>query len=185
MTMPREHGQIAERIPSDFDDIELSDVIDAPALQRMLNDYYLLTGIGVGIIDLKGKVLVGIGWQDICVRFHRAHSESSRFCHESDITLSSGVPPGTFKAYRCKNNMWDIATPIMLADKHIGNIFLGQFLYDDEEPDYDLFREQSRRFGYDETAYIAALDRVPPWSRQTVHTVMGSYTKLTEIISLS
>ncbi len=177
--MPPKH----EATSPNLETVELSDLIDAPALQEMMNDYYALTGIGVGIIDLKGTVLVGTGWQDICVNFHRACPESCRFCHESDIFLSSGVTPGTFKAYRCKNNMWDIVTPIMLSSRHIGNIFLGQFLYDDEEPDYDLFRAQARRFGYDEAAYIAALDRVSRFSRETVQTAMSYYSKLAQMIS--
>ena len=167
----------------DFADVELADVLDAAALQEMMDDYYALTGIGVGIIDLQGKVLVGTGWQDICVKFHRAVPGSNAFCHKSDISLSSGVPPGTFKEYRCKNNMWDIATPIMLGDRHIGNIFLGQFLYDDEDPDYELFRVQARHFGYDEAEYLAALDRVPRWSRETVRKAMGFYSKLARMIS--
>jgi len=177
--MPPKH----EATSPDLETVELSDLIDAPALQEMMSDYYALTGIGVGIIDLKGTVLVGTGWQDICVKFHRATPDSCRYCHESDISLSSGVAPGTFKAYRCKNNMWDIATPIMLSNRHIGNIFLGQFLYDDEEPDYNLFRAQARRFGYDEADYIAALDRVSRFSRETVQTAMSFYSKLAQMIS--
>ena len=81
--------------------------------------------------------------------------------------------------------MWDISTPIMLGDRHIGNIFLRQFLYDDEEPDYELFRAQARRFGYNEAEYLAALDRVPRWSRKTVRTAMGYYAKLARMISKS
>jgi len=181
--MPLEYVHEAKADPSYFEKTELSDVIDVTALQEMMNDYYALTGIGIGILDMKGDVLVGTGWQDICTRFHRAQPESCKFCHESDINLSRGVAPGTFKAYRCKNNMWDMVTPIMLGDKHIGNIFLGQFLYDDEEPDYELFRTQARRFGYDETAYIAALDRVPRFSRETVKTAMSFYSKLAKMIS--
>jgi len=180
------HGSVLQKTDLyDFESIELADVIDAPALQEMLDDYYTLTGIGVGVIDLKGEVLVGTGWQDICVKFHRTEPESCRFCHESDLILASGVTPGTFKAYRCKNNLWDIVTPIMLADRHIGNIFLGQFLYDDEDPDYDLFREQARRFGFDEAEYIGALDRVSRFSRATVQTAMSFYSKLAQMISKS
>ncbi len=181
--MTHKHAQETKKRTLVFENIELTDVIDAPVLQELMNDYYALTGIGIGIIDIKGNVLVGTGWQDICVKFHRAHPESCTNCHESNIALASGVVPGTFKEYRCKNNMWDIATPIMLGDRHIGNIFLGQFLYDDEELDYQLFRLQAQRFGYDETAYIAALDRVPRFSRETVQTAMNYYTKLAQMIS--
>lgn len=183
--MPLENSHIDKPDSPDFADIELADVIDAPALQEMMDDYYVLTGIGVGIIDLKGTVLVGTGWQDICIKFHRANPVSSAFCRESDIYLSRGVPPGTFREYRCKNNMWDIVSPIMLGERHIGNIFLGQFFYDDEKPDYELFRAQARHFGYNEAEYLAALDRVPRWSRETVRMAMEYYSKLARMISKS
>lgn len=167
----------------DFANVKLADIIDVIALQEMMDDYYALTGISAAILDLNGTVLVRTEWQDICVNFHRAVPESCAFCYESDVSLSSGVPPGTFKEYRCKNNMWDIATPIMLGDRHIGNIFLGQFLYDDEKPDYDLFRAQARRFGYEESEYLAALGRVPRRNRETVRKAMGFISKLARMIS--
>src|ERR1035437_4519976 len=111
--MPQESVQGATTDQPDFEKIELSDIIDIPALQEMMDDLHTLIGVASAIIDLNGTVLVGSGWQDICVKFHRAQAESCKFCHESDTILSSGVPPGTFKSYRCKNNMWDMVTPIM------------------------------------------------------------------------
>ena len=183
--MPLENIQKGKPDSPVLADIKLAEVIDVTALQEMMDDYYALTGIGVGILDLNGTVLVGTGWQDICVKFHRVNPESCAFCRESDITLARGVPPGTFRAYRCKNNMWDIAAPIMLGERHIGNIFLGQFFYDDEKPDYELFRAQARRFGFDEKEYLAALDRVPRWRRDTVQRAMGFYAKLAKMISRS
>jgi len=183
--MPQKNIQDDDATPLAFENIDLSDVIDAPALQEMMDDYFTLTGFAFAIVDMKGEVLVKGGWQDICVKFHRAQPESCRFCHESDTSLSSGVAPGVFKTYRCKNNMWDIATPIMLGDRHVGNIFMGQLMFDDEEPDYELFRAQARRFGYDETAYIAALDRVPRYNRELVNTAMSFCSKLAQVISKS
>jgi len=77
----------------------------------MMDDFFDLTNIGIAILDLQGKVLVATGWQDICTPFHRIHPESCKNCLESDLELSNGVEPGTFRLYRCQNNMWDIATP--------------------------------------------------------------------------
>jgi ligand-binding sensor protein len=42
--------------------------------------------------------------------------------------------------------MWDIATPIMVGGRHVGNIFSGQFFFEDESLDYELFRTQARRY---------------------------------------
>jgi len=182
-------GRVRKKLESllspegDIGTLGLADIIDVPAIQSMMDDYYTLTGISIGIVDIKGEVQVVAGMQDICAKFHRAVPESCKFCIESDISLTSGVLPGKFKESRCKNNMWDMVTPIMLADKHIGNLFLAQFLYDDEELDYDLFRLQARRFGYDETTYIAALERVPRFSREQVNTAMCFCSKLAQILS--
>ena len=166
-----------------IDELELADVLDVPALQVMMEDFHALTGIGAAILDLHGQVLVGAGWQDICVAFHRVHPETLRNCRESDCLLSSGVPPGEFKAYRCRNNMWDVATPITLGERHVGNFFLGQFFYADEVLDYELFRAQARKYGFDETAYLAALERTPRWSRETVVAAMRFYAKLAQMLS--
>ena len=112
---------------TDIEALELSDIIDGEKVQKLMDEFYRLTNVGIGIIDLHGKVLVGTGWQEICTNFHRINPDSCRMCIESDLELSSNVPVGTFKQYRCKNNLWDIATPIMVGDKHMGNTSLGSF----------------------------------------------------------
>jgi len=163
--------------------LELADILDTRAIQALMDDFFSLTNMGIGIIDLHGRVLVGTGWQDICSHFHRAHPDTLKHCLESDTLLSRGVEPGTFKLYRCRNNMWDMVTPIILGGRHMGNIFLGQFLFTDEEPDYAAFRAQARTYGFDEEAYIAALDRVPRWSRDRVDATMAFYARFAALIS--
>jgi ligand-binding sensor protein len=162
--------------------LELADIIDSEKIQKLMDELFKVTHMGIGIIDLHGKVLVGTGWQEICTKFHRINPETRRLCMESDLELSRDVPVGTFKRYRCKNNMWDIASPIKLGDKHLGNIFLGQFLFDDETVDYETFRRQALQYGFNEEEYIAALDRVPRWSRKTVDAMMSFYSAFAEMI---
>lgn len=167
----------------DIGNLELADIIDAEALQLLVNEFYQLSGMPMGLIDLNGKVLVGVGWQDVCTKFHRVNPETCRNCVESDVQLSAGVPHGEYKIYKCKNNMWDVATPIMIGDRHFGNLFIGQFFFEDEPLDYELFRSQAREFGFDEREYIAALEAVPRLSRETLNTSMGFFMKLADILS--
>jgi PAS domain S-box-containing protein len=161
----------------------LADIVDMQVIQSLMNHFYTLTNIGVAILDLKGNVLVATGWQEICVRFHRVHPETCKNCLESDLILSNGITPGSFKLYRCKNHMWDMATPIMAGTVKVGNLFLGQFFFDDELPDINTFREHARRYGFNENKYLSALEKVPRWNRKTVNEVMGFYTKLANLIS--
>ena len=162
---------------------EFGNIINSPALQSMMDDFYDLVGMGIGIIDLKGNVLVGTGWQDICTQFFRVNPETQRNCIESDLTLTTGLKEGEIRDYKCKNNMWDIVTPIFIGDKHIGNIFFGQFLYDDEEADYEGFAAMAERYGFDREKFLAALHRVPRFSRQRVRSLMRFYAKLAHQIS--
>lgn len=79
--------------------------------------------------------------------------------------------------------MWDMATPIIAGNKHIANLFLGQFFFEDEVPEYEIFLNQAKIYGFDEKEYLAALDRVPKWSRETVQNVMEFYTRFADMVS--
>jgi signal transduction histidine kinase/ActR/RegA family two-component response regulator len=181
---------LSNGVPAVFDatdaeigNLELADILDAPAIQSLLEDHHRVVQIPLAIVDLKGEVLVGVGWQDVCTQFHRAHPETCAHCRESDVQLSAGVPPGEFKLYQCKNHMWDMATPIIIAGRHMGNLFSGQFFFQGEHPDHEQFRLQARRYGFDESQYLAALERVPRLSRETVNANMRFFAKLAEMVS--
>ncbi|MDY9924858.1 PocR ligand-binding domain-containing protein [Methanosarcina sp.] len=166
-----------------MENMELADIIDVQAIQSLMDDFYKFAHITMALVDLKGNVLVSIGWQDICTGFHRAHPETCKHCIESDTKLSAGVLPGEFKLYRCRNNMWDIVTPIIVGGQHVGNIFSGQFFFEDEFPDYEIFRSHARKYGFNEEEYMAALEKVPRLSRETVDTGMTFLTKLAHMLS--
>lgn len=163
--------------------LELADIIDTQVIQSLMDDFYKLAHVTMALVDLKGNVLVGVGWQDICTKFHRVCPETCKYCAESDVKLSSGVSPGEFKLYKCKNNMWDIATPIIVGGQHVGNAFSGQFFFEGETLDYELFRSQARQYGFDEEEYIASLEKVPRLSREAVDTGMSFLTTLANMVS--
>ena len=167
----------------DVELLQLKDIIDAPVIQAMMDDFYKVTGILSAILDTEGEVLIAVGWQDICTKFHRVNPQMCANCRESDTQLSRGVEPGTFKFYRCKNNLWDVVTPLMLGDRNVGNLFSGQFFFDDDIVDPEIFRAQARKNGLDEAAYMAALERVPRYSRERIHAAMSFFKQLAQTIS--
>jgi len=167
----------------DIGTLELSDIVDIEMLKSLMENFYQLTGILGAVLDTSGNVLVAVGWQDICTKFHRCNPDTNRNCLESDTILTNDVPVGTFRQYRCKNNMWDMVTPLEVGGKHMGNVFIGQFFYEDETPDVELFREQARKYGFDETEYLATLDRVPRFSREMADAGIKFYSKVTKMIS--
>lgn len=163
--------------------LELAEILDVPAVQSLLESFWQLTGLLGAIVDRHGEVLVQTGWQDICTHFHRCHPVTRQNCRESDTVLAQASSPGSFLSYRCKNGLWDISTPIIVSGQQLGNIYFGQFSYVDEALDYDFFRQQARRYGFDEGAYLAALERVPRYDQPTVERVMAFYGKLGAMIS--
>lgn len=164
--------------------LRLSDIIDISVLQSFLFDFYKLTEIRINLLDVEGRTLVSVGDEDICRQFHLVHPETYKYCQESNIQLTKDIPEGTFKAYKCKNNLWDIATPVVVEGKTLGNLFLGQFFYEDEVVDYDLFRSQAQRYGFDENEYLAALDRVPRFNRDRVQSALTFMHNLAHNLSI-
>ncbi|NTU50159.1 MAG: PAS domain S-box protein [Desulfobulbaceae bacterium] len=177
--------EVLESTPAsaEYKQLELKTFLDIPALRQLMNDFSKLTGISLAICDLKGELLIAVGWQEICIKFHQAEPKSAELCRESVACFDQHVFPGSYREYRCKNNLRMLATPIMLGGKQVGNFVLTQLLYAHEETDKAVFRNQAELFGYDETAYLRALDGVPRLSRDTVHNAMAFCSKLSQQIS--
>ncbi|BCR06325.1 hypothetical protein DESUT3_33940 [Desulfuromonas versatilis] len=163
-----------------------SDIVDVPTVQALMESLWQASGIPVGIIDTSGTILVATGWQDICTRFHRRNPDSASRCRESDAFIHEQLrkpgtlPEGGFIEYHCRNQMVDIAVPIIIEEKHLATLFLGQFFY--EPPDKEVFRRQAREFGFDEAAYLAALEEVPIFSRKRVEDILDFHTRFVDLI---
>ena len=102
---------------------------------------------------------------------------------QASTSLSAGIPPGEFKLFRCKNNMWNMVTPIFVGGHHGGNIFPGQLFFDDDPLNYDFFRSQARKYGFNEEEYISALEKVPRMSRESVKTDISYLMRLASMFS--
>ncbi len=163
--------------------IRLEEIIDIRTLQSLIDDFHKLTGIGMAIIDLKGNILAKTGFQKICWDFHRAHPKSRKHCIESDRELARYIEPGQYKLYKCKNNMWDVATPVYAGDSHVANLFSGQFFFEDEEINLDTFKKQAQKYGFNQKEYLQALKEVPRWSREKLEAVIRFFNNLGDIIS--
>ena len=154
--------------------VRLSQLLDMSVVQRLAEANYKATGMPIGIIDaLDGSILVGCGWQDICTYYHRADPRSLERCRESDDYIKSHLAPDAACEYTCKNGLRDIGVPIVVAGEHLATLFLGQFFYEDEAPDREFFVRQAEELGYDQRAYLAALDRVPVIDRRAVENTVA------------
>lgn len=172
-------------IPPDKDirNLELSSLINVSDIQVMMDNFYQIAHIPMAIIDLKGNILVSVGFQEVCTKFHRVHPETFRNCLESDLQLTTDIPKGEFRLYKCKNGMWDMATPIFIGDHNIGNLFIGQFFFKDELIDYQYFRSQAYKYGFDMKSYIESLEKVPHLDKQDIESAKIFFLRLSDSLS--
>ncbi|MEO5350637.1 MAG: response regulator [Magnetococcus sp. YQC-3] len=164
----------------------ITDLIDFSKIQSLAEAIHRATGIPIGIIDLDNNILVATGWQEICTQFHRVHPVACRRCHESDAYIAQHIrdfPLAGYIEYKCANGLWDIGIPIVVEGQHLATCFLGQFFYEGEEPDRVFFRNQARQFGFDENAYLAALERVPVFSREKVSAIITYDLELVSLLT--
>ncbi|HTP67036.1 MAG TPA: PAS domain S-box protein, partial [Geobacteraceae bacterium] len=168
----------------DIGELELADIIDLPQIKALMEDLYRSSGLKMSILDPKGEfLLIDVGWQEICRKYHRGHPETRERCRESDTEQTVGIPPGEFRKYKCKNNMWHLATPIIVGGRHMGNLFMSQFFFENEKIDYDLFRAQARKYGFPEEEYMAALEAVPRYSEEFVDMGKAVFLRLIDMFS--
>ena len=164
--------------------MRLGELLDIPVLEKLADANYKATGMPIGIIDaVDGSVLVGFGWQDACVMYHRANPVSAARCRESDEFIKLHLSETAPCEYTCKNGLRDIGVPIRVAGDHLATLFLGQFFYEGESPDHEFFVRQAREFEFDEAAYLAAVARVPVFSRASVENILAYNTALARVIA--
>lgn len=169
-----------ENSPMDFD---LGSIINVEEIQSIMNDFFHLTNMVTAVLDLKGNVIEATGWQDICTKFHRMNPKTACNCTESDLFLAKNLSPGEYVDYKCKNGLWDVVTPLYIGTKHLGNIFTGQFFYDDEKIDEGFFIKQAEKYGFDKDSYLDALRQIPRYNRDTIDHLMSFLVKFTTYIS--
>ncbi len=159
----------------------LAEIVDVDELKRLCENFTNINGAVTAILDLEGNVLVSTGWQPICTQFHRIHSETKLLCTESDTILASQLKLGQkYNVYRCKNGLVDVAMPIIVGGNHVGNFFTGQFFT--EKADIEFFRNQARKYNFNETEYLSALEKAPVFNENQIKASVSFLVQLTETI---
>jgi len=159
----------------------LENLIDLTRFQEMLDSLHDAVDLPTGIVDQDGRILTASGWQDICVRFHRANPTTAVQCRTSDQYISDHVLDATEPLIcTCPMGLIDSATPIVIDGKHLGNVFIGQFFLG--EPDPEHFRRQAKKYGFDEEAYLKTLSKVPVLSKERLERNLVFIRRLAEIL---
>lgn len=160
----------------------LEEIIDISLLQGLQDKLNLIYSFPSAIIDINGKILTAVAWQDICTKFHRAHPECEKECIKSDQYILAHLESANPAiSYQCPHGLVDNAAPIIINGQHLGNFFTGQFFL--EEPDVEFFKKQAKKYGFDEGEYLKALKKVPVWSKKKLNLYLDFIKGFIEIIA--
>ncbi len=146
----------------------LPSFVEMDRVQALLESLHRVIKIPIGLVDPDNTVRIAVGWQPICMHYHRGHPESRFCCEASNRDIQSRLVEGEITGAKCKNGLWDLAMPIMVGSNHLATLYIGQFLYEDETLDMEFFTRQAERYGYDMTGYLDAVRQVPRLSREQV-----------------
>lgn len=166
-------------------DYTFEQLVDINMIRRLLESHQRVSGMAYGLFDAAGNDIVSVGWQEICVSFHRAHPVTCVYCRESNTSINEHLHEATdsFGEYRCPNGMIHAAMAIIIDGAHLATFFIGQFFYNDALPDRKFFMSQAVRLGFDCDRYLAALDRVPTFSRDYVRDNMQFLRDMVQLMT--
>ncbi len=163
-------------------DYRLEDLMDMEMLRVLLERLEAIYSFPTAILDKDAKILIAIAWQDICTKFHRINPETEKGCIKSDKYISDHLlEANPAVCYKCANGLIDCAFPIIIDGKHLGNFFIGQFFL--EKPDLNYFRNQAKLFGFDERAYLEAVEKTPIWTKEKQNRYIDFIKEFIELIA--
>lgn len=145
----------------------VEELIDLQQVRNLLEAQVHITGVPCGLMDNAGNILVGAGVNDVCTRFHWDNPYTFTRCWRNapDIEKQLRTFSGEQLECRCGNGMVHMAIPVVIEGSCLAVFFSGSFFYDDSPPDMDWFRRQAEEAGFETEAYLAAVSRVPLFSR--------------------
>lgn len=131
----------------------LQDLVDVSLFQNMLDSLNEFFPFPAAIFEPDGRILVSTKWQDVCLNFQQKQPHFHKECFQREKFASDLInKPDSQLIYTCPRGLSDCIVPIVVEEKHLGNLIAGQFFLENDDPDY--YRKQAISFGYNEEEYI-------------------------------
>ncbi len=161
--------------------ISFQQLIGPGTTQPLTESFSNALGVASSIGELNGLRLVSSGDTILCKQFHQACPQSRKACDYSRAVLNSHLSQGRpYALSKCRNGLNDAVTPIKVRGEHVANFYIGQFLY--APPDIPYFKHQARKYGFDETAYLKALEKVPVIEAEQIIRILHIVASITGIL---
>jgi DNA-binding CsgD family transcriptional regulator/PAS domain-containing protein len=160
----------------------IKNLVSLERLESLLAQWSKAFGCFLGLVDVQTKeMIISVGWQDTCLKFHRVFPEAEKNCRKSIVKLTNNLKGETKESInKCKNGMIDGATPVIINGEHIADFIVGQVLF--EKPDISFFDRLAVRHGYDRKAYLEAVARVQVLGEDRFREILLYLSHLAEML---
>ncbi|MHA3058258.1 diguanylate cyclase [Acinetobacter sp. ANC 5584] len=156
---------------------EVIEYVGKDKIQDLMHSFYQVIGVANAVVDMTGKVVVQVSWQDVCVKFHSKNIKTCTGCVENDDVLVQQMAKNKkYTVYHCANGLVKTAAPIFVNDEHVANIFTGQFFT--EPPNLELFYSQALEQGFNPEDYLESIKKLPVVSLKRSQSITELYVKL-------
>jgi diguanylate cyclase (GGDEF)-like protein len=155
--------------------ISLKDFVNIDELQELMQFCYEAVGVPLRVLDAKQEWLVNKGRQPICTDFAYSDPASEEICLQDSGHDLENLAAAEYLQLTCPHGLEKLAFPIRLRKTRLGTFFLGQFLY--EAPDIDSFRRRAVANGFDQSAYLQALEKVPVVPQERIDLMMQFFIR--------
>ena len=167
---------------TDVSQVSFEQLVSMDLLRPVFISFCDSVGVSAAVISLDGEILLSTNWRRICSEYHRQNELSLVHCHESDTALIAKLQQGEpFSLYRCRNGLTDAVSPIYLGEKHLANVYIGQFLT--APADREQFRRQAGEFGFPVDDYLHELENVPVISEDRLPHILEFLAGFTQLVA--
>lgn len=160
----------------------LMELLDVGRVLELLNSFRQLTGISTAIIDMQGAVLVRSSNQTLCEQFFGSCDRTRELCQEARrLLLHNGEDAEQPVVKRCLHGLIDAAVPIRIQGRCQGALVMGQLFL--EPPELDPYRMMAKEYGFDESAFLLAVQSVPVLTREYFDQALALLSSMTSMLA--
>ena len=149
----------------------------------MLRGLHEISKVPICLVSPDDELMICIGWQKLCEYFHKKHPLSAKGCRESHRRLEAALGKAKMANEICKNGLRDMAMRIVVDGHHLGTLYVGQFLYEDEEVNHAFFEEQAHKYGWPLDEYMQAIEEIPRISQRKAQYYLSYAADLVELLA--
>jgi PAS domain S-box-containing protein len=161
----------------------IENMIDLDRLRHIFEVFSLVMNCAVTLLDHPTlNILISTGRRRICALFPQTPIPSISSCLRKNQTFFEQLKePGQVSIKKCDHGLIDCVTPIIIKDKHIANLVIGQFVL--EPLDREQNKGRAHQEGYNENEYLRALDDIPIISEEQLRNMTILLANIARIIT--